>query len=580
MLNYLQNKFALSRQGAKDLIKGSLYSAFVNLSLMIPVGLAVLMLEKLLNPLLGKGASTPSVLKYSLLVVVVLSVIYFFHYLRYTSVFLSTYRESATRRITLAEKLRELPLSFFGNRDLSDLTNTIMGDCTTLEHAFSHSIPQLFGSVISTIIIAIALLIMNWRMGLAVLWVVPVAFIMIFASKHFQKKLGVKHYKAKRVCADGIQECLENIQDIKSYHLEESYLKSLDKKLDNAEKAQIKSEFVMGTCVTSSQAILRLGLATVVLVGSTFLIRGEINLMTYLVFLVTASRIYDPLSGNLNNIAEIFHIEIPIQRMQKMEFHPVQKGEKDYKINSYDIEVEHVAFSYKENESVLKDVSFVAKQGEVTALVGPSGSGKSTMAKLVARFWDVNKGRILLGGTDIKEIEPEALLKEYTVVFQDVTLFNGTIMENIRLGKREANDEKVLEAAKIARCDDFVSRMPEGYQTIIGENGSTLSGGERQRISIARALLKDAPIILLDEATASLDVENETKIQTALSELIKNKTVLVVAHRMRTIENTDKVVVLADGYVVEQGSPQELLKEGGVYKHMVDLQSESLDWSL
>ncbi|EPY2306219.1 ABC transporter ATP-binding protein [Clostridium sporogenes] len=580
MFNYIKNKFALSDQGTKDLIKGSIYSALVNLSMMIPVGLFILMLDELLRPLLGKEATTPNTLKYIGLIVVAVVIICIFHHLQYSNIYLSTYKESATRRITLAEKLRELPLSFFGKRDLSDLTNILMGDCATLEHAFSHAIPQLFGSIISTIVIVISLLIMNWRMGLAVLWVVPVSFIMIFLCKHIQQRSKEKHYKSKYACADGIQECLENIQDIKAYHIEKSYIEGLDKKLDDSEKAQIKSELTMGTIVTSAQAVLRLGLATVVLVGSTLLIKEQTDLLTYLIFLVTASRLYDPLSGNLSNIAEIFNTAIPIQRMKEIEKYPVQTGEKDYKLDGYNIEFNHVAFSYNDDETVLKDVSFTAKQGEVTALIGPSGSGKSTAAKLAARFWDVDKGSINLGGVDIAKVEPEALLKNYTIVFQNVTLFNDTVMENIRLGRRDASDEEVLKAAKLAMCDDFVSKMPKGYNTVIGENGSTLSGGERQRISIARALLKDSPIILLDEATASLDAENETKIQRALSELIKNKTVLVVAHRMRTVENADKVIVLADGYVAEQGRPDELLKKDGLYKHMVQLQSESMDWSL
>ncbi|EPY6469430.1 ABC transporter ATP-binding protein [Clostridium sporogenes] len=580
MFNYIKNKFALSDQGTKDLIKGSIYSALLNLSMMIPVGLFILMLDELLRPLLGKEATTPNTLKYIGLIVVAVVIICIFHHLQYSNIYLSTYKESATRRITLAEKLRELPLSFFGKRDLSDLTNILMGDCATLEHAFSHSIPQLFGAVISTIVIVISLLVMNWRMGLAVLWVVPVSFIMIFLCKHIQQNSKEKHYKSKYACADGIQECLENIQDIKAYHIEKSYIEGLDKKLDDSEKAQIKSELTMGAIVTSAQAILRLGLATVVLVGSSLLINKQTDLLTYLVFLITASRLYDPLSGNLSNIAEIFNVEMPIKRMNEIENYKVQSGEKDYKLKGYNIQFNNVGFSYNDDETVLKNVSFTAKQGEVTALIGPSGSGKSTAAKLAARFWDVDKGSISLGGVDIAKVEPEALLKNYTIVFQDVTLFNDTVMENIRLGRRDASDEEVLKAAKLAMCDDFVSKMPKAYNTVIGENGSTLSGGERQRISIARALLKDSPIILLDEATASLDAENETKIQRALSELIKNKTVLVVAHRMRTVENADKVVVLADGYVAEQGTPDELFKKDGLYKHMVQLQSESMDWSL
>jgi ATP-binding cassette subfamily B protein len=580
MLNYLQNKFALSEEGSKDLVKGSLYSALANLSMMMPVGLFILMLSEVLNPLLGKEANTPNLVKYIVLIVVTVIIMFLLHYVQYSSVFVSTYKESATRRIRLATKLKQLPLSFFGKRDLSDLTNTIMSDCTSLEHAFSHAIPQLFGAIISTTIIVIGLISMDWRMGLSVLWVIPVAFIIILTSKKFQSKSKIIHFVAKRSCADGIQECLENIQDIKAYNMSESYIEELDKKLDNAEKEQIRAELIGGACVTSAQAILRLGLATVVLVGSTLLISGETDLFTYLVFLITASRLYDPLSSTLINIAEIFIIEVPINRMKEMENQPIQTGVTEYELKSYDIEFNHVAFSYNENEPVLKDISFVAKQGEVTAIVGPSGSGKSTIAKLAARFWDVNKGNITLGEVDISKIEPESLFESYTVVFQDVTLFNDTVMENIRLGRRDASDKEVLEAAKIAMCDDFVSNMPKGYHTIIGENGSTLSGGERQRISIARALLKNAPIILLDEATASLDVENETKIQKALTELIKNKTVIVVAHRMRTVENADKVVVLDEGYVVQQGKSKELIEKGGLYRHMVELQSQSLDWSL
>lgn len=580
MYKYLQNKFALSQQGAKDLVKGSLYSALVNLSMMIPVGLFILLLDELLQPLLGGEASTPNVYKYIGILLITIVVMYALHYLQYSNLYLSTYMESATRRINLAETLRQLPLSFFGKRDLSDLTNTIMGDCAKLEHAFSHAVPQLFGAIISTVIITISLLFMDWRMGLSVLWVIPVALIMIVGSKRVQHKWGLKHYKAKRVCADGIQECLETIQDIKAYSIEEQYIKELDKKLDNAEKAQISSELTLGVCVTSAQAVLRLGLATVVLVGSTLLINGHTDLLTYMIFLITASRLYDPLSGTLSNIAEIFSIEIPIKRMQEIENQPVQTGDKDYKLNTYDIKFNHVAFSYNEDEPVLKDISFVAKQGEVTALVGPSGGGKSTAAKLAARFWDGDSGKITLGGVDITTIDQEALLKNYAIVFQDVTLFNDTVMENIRLGRRDASDEEVLEAAKLSMCDDFVMSMPKGYKTIIGENGSTLSGGERQRISIARALLKDAPIILLDEATASLDVENETKIQRALSKLTNNKTVLVIAHRMRTVQDADKIVVLSDGYVSQQGKPYNLLEEGGLYQHMVKLQSESVDWSL
>lgn len=580
MLNFLQKKFVLSERGGKDLIKGSLYSALADLSMMIPVGLFIMMLEELLRPIVGTSALAPNLIQYVLLVCLAFGILYLCQFLQYSSVFLSTYTESATRRISLAETLRHLPLSFFGKRDLADLTNTIMGDCTTLEHAFSHAVPQLFGAILSTFVITVGLLYTDWRMGLAVLWVIPVAFLMIIGSKYMQNKVELKHYQAKRVCADSIQECLETIQDIKACSMKERYIEGLDQKLDVAEQAHIYSELTMGALVTSAQAVLRLGLASVVLVGSALLIEGKTDLLTYFIFLIAASRLYDPLSGTLSNIAEIFMIEIPIKRMQEIKAHPVQRGETNYILNGYDIEFEHVVFSYNTDEPVLKDVSFVAKQGEVTALIGPSGGGKSTAAKLAARFWDANSGKITLGGQNITTINPEALLKNYAIVFQDVILFNDTVMENIRLGKLDATDEEVKEAARMAMCNEFISRLPMGYNTIIGENGSVLSGGERQRISIARAILKNAPIILLDEATASLDVENETKIQMALTELIKNKTVLIIAHRMRTVANADKIVVLSDGHVSQEGKPDDLLKQDGLYRHMVNIQIQNMDWSL
>ncbi|MGL4731387.1 MAG: ABC transporter ATP-binding protein, partial [Clostridium sp.] len=449
-----------------------------------------------------------------------------------------------------------------------------------LEHAFSHAIPQLFGAVISTIIIVIALLKMDWKMGLSVLWVVPIAFGLIFASKKAQKKSKLRHYKSKRVCAEKIQECFENIQDIKAYNIEKAYLNELDSKLNNAEKAQIKSELIMASCTISAQAILRLGLATVILVGSSLFIKGETSLLTYLIFLITASRLYDPLSGTLCNIAEIFSVEIPIQRMKEINNEKIQGGSEIYDFHRFDIKFDKVDFEYNKDELVLSNVSFVAKQGNVTALVGPSGGGKSTAARLSARFWDATKGKITLGEKDVTTIESETLLKNYAIVFQDVTLFNDTVMENIRLGKKDATDEEVLNAAKIAMCDDFVFKLPKGYQTVIGENGSTLSGGERQRISIARAILKDAPIILLDEATASLDAENETKIQNALTQLIKNKTVIIIAHRLRTVVGADKIVVLDGGTVVEEGTHIELMKKNGLYSHLYKIQQESVDWSL
>ncbi|WP_110954960.1 ABC transporter ATP-binding protein [Anaerosinus massiliensis] len=580
MLKFLQQKFALSEKGAQDLIKGSLYSALVDLSMMLPVGLFFMMLKELLEPILNTSTTDPNLLNYLLLVILAFIVLYICQFLKYSSVFLSTYEESATRRISLAEKLRQLPLAFFAKRNLSDLTNTIMGDCATLEHAFSHAVPQLFGAILSTLVITAGLLYVDWRMGIAALWVVPAAFLMILGPKYLQNKAELKHYHAKRACADKIQECLETIQNIKACTMKEQYMQELNEKLDYAEQTQIHSELLTSTLVTSAQAVLRLGLVSVVLLGSSLLISEEIDLLTYFIFLIAASRLYDPLSGTLVNIAEILLARIPIKRMQELEAHPIPQGKKDAELADYDIVFDHVSFSYHTNEPVLKDISFVAKQGEVTALVGPSGGGKSTAAKLAARFWDVNAGKITLGGQDITTIDPEALLKQYAIVFQDVVLFNTTIMENIRLGKRNATDQEVRTAATLAMCDEFVSQLPLGYQTVIGENGSTLSGGERQRISIARAILKNAPIVLLDEVTASLDVENETKIQTALTALIKNKTVLIIAHRMRTVANADKIVVLSDGYVAQQGAPADLVKENGLYQNMVEIQKQNMNWTL
>ncbi|QDR81574.1 ABC transporter ATP-binding protein [Sporomusa termitida] len=580
MLNFLQSKFALSEKGARNLCKGSLYSALVNLSMMLPAGLFILLLAELMPPLTGLYAPAPQPVTYALLTAVTFLVLYLCHFLQYSSVFLATYEESAARRIALAEKLRQLPLSFFGQRDLADLTNTLMGDCTTLEHAFSHAMPQLLGAILSTLLITAGLLYADWRLGLAVVWVIPAALLLIVGSKYIQNKAELAHYQAKRICADGIQECLETIQDIKACSMKERYLADLDRKLDTAEQAQIRSELITGTLVTSAQAVLRLGLASVVLVGGALLTAGKTDLLTYLIFLIAASRLYDPLSGTLANIAEIFMVEIPLKRMQAMKAQPVQSGEKQCTLPGCDIAFTRVAFSYHTGEPVLKDVSFVARQGEVTALIGPSGGGKSTAAKLAARFWDATAGKITLGGRDITTIDPETLLQNYAIVFQDVVLFNDTVLENIRLGRMSATDEEVKAAARLAMCDEFTARLPRGYHTVIGENGSLLSGGERQRVAIARAILKNAPVILLDEATASLDVENETKIQAALTELIKDKTVLVIAHRLRTVANADKIVVLADGYVAQQGKPDELLQQAGLYRHMVELQQQSLDWTL
>ena len=580
MINRLQKKYALSDQGAKDLFKAIVYSVLANISLMLPVALLAIVLNAMLPVALGMEDKTAGLAWYTVAGIIILVIIFIFHYLQYTKAYIGTYEESERRRITLAEKLRTLPLGFFHERDLADLTSTIMGDCASFEHAFSHTVPQFFGALISTAIVCIVLLIMNWKMGLALLWVAPVAFAIVLLSRKWQEKLGKKYMTERMNLSEGIQECLETVQDIKACNQENTYLKKLDAKMDIAEKAQISSEMVSASLVTTGQMILRLGLVTVIVVGSSLILHGKISLFTYILYLIAASRLYDPLSGAMANMAELFGANLQVNRLKEIQEYPLESGQKDYHTKGYDVTFNHVKFSYEEGKPVLKDVSFTAKQGQVTALVGPSGGGKSTVAKLAAKFYDLDGGKITLGGVDIAKLDSVALMKDFSIVFQDVVLFNNTIMENIRVGRKGASDTDVIAAAKAAKCHEFIENLPQGYQTVIGENGSTLSGGECQRLSIARALLKDAPVILLDEATASLDVDSETQIQEAISELVSGKTVLVIAHRMRTIEAADQIVVLDKGVVAEKGNHDTLMKKNGLYRKLVDLQTEAANWKL
>ena len=580
MINRLQKKYALSDQGAKDLFKAIVYSVLANISLMLPVALLAIVLNAMLPVALGMEDKTAGLAWYTAAGIIILVIIFIFHYLQYTKAYIGTYEESERRRITLAEKLRTLPLGFFHERDLADLTSTIMGDCASFEHAFSHTVPQFFGALISTAIVCIVLLIMNWKMGLALLWVAAVAFAIVLLSRKWQEKLGKKYMTERMNLSEGIQECLETVQDIKACNQENTYLKKLDAKMDIAEKAQISSEMVSASLVTTGQMILRLGLVTVIVVGSSLILHGKISLFTYILYLIAASRLYDPLSGAMANMAELFGANLQVNRLKEIQEYPLESGQKDYHTKGYDVTFDHVKFSYEEGKPVLKDVSFTAKQGQVTALVGPSGGGKSTVAKLAAKFYDLDGGKITLGGVDIAKLDSVALMKDFSIVFQDVVLFNNTIMENIRVGRKGASDTDVIAAAKAAKCHEFIENLPQGYQTVIGENGSTLSGGECQRLSIARALLKDAPVILLDEATASLDVDSETQIQEAISELVSGKTVLVIAHRMRTIEAADQIVVLDKGVVAEKGNHDTLMKKNGLYRKLVDLQTEAANWKL
>lgn len=576
MIKTLQRRFALSRQGAVDLIKGCIACVVQDISFMLPVGLLYYFVIDAMNGNLNGSR----IAFYAVGSLVCLCLIFIATWFQYNATYLATYVESGVRRISLAEQLRKIPLSFFGKKDLADLTNSIMGDCATLETAFSHYVPALAGSLISTTLIAICLFAIDFRMALAAVWVLPIAFTITLFSARIQEYFNRKSVAANVALESGVQECIESLQDLKSNNAEERYLKGLDKKIDYVEKRHIITELGTALFVVSSTLILKFGIATVALVGSALLIRGEIDIPLFFMFLLVASRLYAPLEGALQNLAAVISTKTNINRMNEIFDQPIQTGSNTMTNQGYDIVFDHVGFAYNTGETVLKDVSFTAKQGEVTALVGPSGGGKTTVSRLAARFWDINKGKITVGGMDISKIDPETLLSLYSIVFQDVTLFNNTIMENIRIGRKDATDEEVIAAARLANCEEFAVKLPDGFYSMIGENGCELSGGERQRISIARAFLKNAPIILLDEATASLDVENETLIQAALSRLIKDKTVLVIAHRMRTVSGADKVVVLSAGSVAEQGTPEKLMNTGKIYPHMVKLQMISGDWGI
>lgn len=546
-----------------------------DLVLMVPVGmLYCLVKDYMAGTLAGRG------IFYLVGCLLSLALIALTTYVQYNATFLSTYVESGVRRITLAEKLRKLPLSFFGKKDLSDLTSTIMSDCAMMETASSHFIPELVGACASTLLVAISLFFFDWRMALAALWVLPVSFAIVLGSSRVQNRLNQKQMDYKMACADGIQEGIESVRDLQAYNYQDIYMKSLNQKIRNVEKHAIRTELTMALFVGTAQMILKLGIATVALTGGYLLVKGDLDSITFFVFLMVVSRIYDPMQVSLQNLAAINSAKVQSQRLDEILSHDLQEGSTELSNRGYDIEFKNVGFSYNEKETVLSDVSFVAKQGEVTALIGPSGGGKTTVSRLASRFWDADKGTITVGGMDISQVDPETLMSLYSIVFQDVTLFNNTVMENIRIGKKDATDAEVMEAARLAHCQEFVEKLEKGYDTVIGENGSELSGGERQRISIARAFLKDAPIILLDEATASLDVDNETQIQESLSRLIQDKTVLIIAHRMRTVANADKIVVLKDGTVAEMGSPDELVKTGGIYKEMCDTQIQASEWNL
>ena len=574
MIDRLQHKYALSEKGTKDMLRAFVAVTIANLVLMLPVGL----LYYLASYLLEGDVPRAKIPFFTVSIIVVLILIAASTVFQYMSTFYSTYVESGVRRRTLAEKLRKIPLSFFGKKDLADLTNTIMSDCALLETASSHWIPELVGAIISTTLIVISLFFFDWRMALAAVWVMPVAFLIVLYSRKVMGKVYERTMQYRISCQDGIQEGLETLRDLRSYNMTDAYMSGLENKIKAVEKNAIFVEFTNAAFVCSAQMILKLGIGTVAVVGGALLLNGQITVLTFFMFLLVVTRMYEPLQISLQNLSAIISADTNCKRMDEILSYEEQEGDKELMNDGYDIQFDHVSFAYKDGEQVLSDVSFTAKQGEVTALIGPSGGGKTTVTRLAARFWDNDTGSITVGGMKVTDIDPEKLLSLYSIVFQDVTLFNDTIMENIRIGRQGATDEEVMEAARLAHCDEFVESMPEKWNTMIGENGSELSGGERQRISIARAFLKDAPIILMDEATASLDVDNESFIQESISKLICDKTVLIIAHRMRTVDGVDKIVVLKDGTVAEQGSPVELKQTDGIYKHMVEMQMESAAW--
>ena len=574
-----QKRYALSDQGLANVKKGAFWTVIVNLVVMFGAGILYMLMKAYMSTVIT-DSSLPKAWIFIVLVIGFLLLSFITHLEQYKATYGLVYGEVRQMRISIAERLRKLPLGYFGKRDLADLTETIMGDVNRLEHVWSHCLGYLYGAFISTAIIAVMLMCYNWKLALACLWGVPVAFGLLFGSRDIEKRHSEVNKKASVEVSDGIQEAIENIREIKATNQEEKYLKTVYDRIDRHEAVMIKGELVTGLFVNAASVIMRLGVATTIIMAVKLIMDGSIDFMLLYLFMIIITRIYAPFDQSLALIAEMFVSQVSASRLNEIFDTPVAEGATVFKPVSHDIEFKNVCFAYDSKE-VLHDVSFTAHEGEVTALVGPSGSGKSTCARLAARLWDVTEGSIEVGGVDISTVDPEVLLTDYSMVFQDVVLFDDTVRENIRLGKHGASDEEVYAAAEAANCLEFIEKLPQGFDTPIGENGVKLSGGERQRISIARALLKDAPIVLLDEATASLDVENETKVQQALSRLLAGKTVLVIAHRMRTVEAADKIIVLSGGKVIEQGTPEELYsKSDGVFRRMSDLQSQSAEWSI
>ncbi|WP_417300202.1 ABC transporter ATP-binding protein [Ellagibacter isourolithinifaciens] len=581
MWRRIQDAFALTDQGMKDFMRGAGFCALANLMLMLPIVVLYFVASDFVRYLGDPAIGLPGMAPYVVGIVAALAVMFVTQMWEYRATYTVVYKESARKRIAIAERLRLLPLSFFGKRDLADLTSVIMKDCSDQERLFSHTMPQIFGMGASTLVFAAMMFAFDWRLAASALWPIPVALVALLLTARVQKSHTAKKNAASLSFVDGLQEYLECHREIRSLNKVGAFQSDLGRRIDRFEREKIGAELAMGVAVCSAQGFLRLGIASVIVVGTMLLVAGRVDFLVFFVYLLAVTRVYDPINVILQAIAELMDMSLSLGRMRAIENEPIQTGHTSFEPQGYDVAFDDVGFAYADGEDVLDGVSFTAREGQVTALVGASGSGKSTAVKLASRFWDVSSGAVFVGGVDVSTVDPETLLSSFSEVFQDVVLFDDTVRENIRLGKKDATDEEVLAAAKAARCDEFVERLPSGYDTMIGENGSRLSGGERQRISIARALLKDAPIVLLDEATASLDVENETHVQAALSELLQGKTVLVIAHRMRTVDNADEIVVLEGGRVVEQGSPAELReKPEGRYRRMLELQRESAAWAL
>lgn len=574
----LKEALFLSDKGYSDLKKAIFACTLTNITMLLPFCITVMIFSELLNPFVGKELVWEHI--WLLWGAGVVSAILVFLAAKndYRKTYIASYKESNVTRLRIAEHLRKLPMSFFNTKDLSELTTNMMSDCSSMESMLSSTIPPLIANVISATITCILLAFFDWRLAICVFITMPLAFLIIWLSRKYQKKLFERQVDAKLQASSQVQEYLEGMKIIKSCNLSGSQFSTLNKALLAMKKIAVKVEMVVGVFMSGASMILQAGIGITIFVGTLLLLDGQIELLPLLMFFLIVIKIYGPILAILSQLTTLLNLNVVTERMRTLLTAPVMSG-KQQTSKRYDIELSHVSFAYNEEE-VIHDVSCKIPQGNVTALVGPSGSGKSTISKLIARFWEIQKGTITVGNKDIKIINPESLMQEMSFVFQDVTLFNDTIFNNIQMGNPNATREQVFAAAKAAYCDEFVRNMPDGYNTVLGENGSTLSGGERQRISIARALLKDSPIILLDEATASLDPENEVFVQKAIAKLVENKTVIIIAHRLRTVVDADQILVLDNGKLVEYGTHNELMRKNGLYHKLYHIQQESLGWAV